>query len=80
MVVPSPKPISIVEAETIRKLVDMGSIVIAAGGGGIPTVHDKGNVLKGIEAVVKRHLRLLKFFRLIRIWLPLVLRTASYLR
>ena len=37
-VVPSPKPISIVEADTIRTLADNGVITISAGGGGIPVI------------------------------------------
>ena len=35
-VVPSPKPKEIVEIETVRKLVDSDTVVVAAGGGGIP--------------------------------------------
>jgi len=52
-VVPSPKPIKIVEDGTIRLLVDHGEIVIACGGGGIPVIK-KGNHLKGVEAVIDK--------------------------
>ncbi|MBI2971798.1 MAG: carbamate kinase [Candidatus Aenigmarchaeota archaeon] len=52
-VVPSPKPLEILEAEAIRKLVKMGILVIAAGGGGIP-VHRKGKALTGIDAVIDK--------------------------
>lgn len=52
-VVPSPKPISIVEATTIQQLVSSGVITIAAGGGGIPTIR-KENKLIGVEAVVDK--------------------------
>ena len=55
-VVPSPDPISIVEGEAIRSLVDSGAIVIAAGGGGIPVVMDEEGNLKGVEAVVDKDL------------------------
>jgi carbamate kinase len=54
-VVPSPKPISIVEAPVIRDLVSSGAIVIAAGGGGVPVI-DKGPRLIGREGVVDKDL------------------------
>ena len=46
-VVASPKPVEIIEIETIRTMVDAGDLVIACGGGGIPVVR-KGNHLKEI--------------------------------
>lgn len=52
-VVPSPKPISVTEAPLIEKLVEMGAITIAAGGGGIPVVEDNGEV-SGVEAVIDK--------------------------
>ncbi|HUV37110.1 MAG TPA: carbamate kinase [Patescibacteria group bacterium] len=52
-VVPSPTPREIVEADIIAKLIDMGVIVIAGGGGGIPVVR-RGNRLAGVEAVVDK--------------------------
>ncbi len=55
-VVPSPHPLSIVEADTIKTLVESGTIVIAAGGGGIPVyIDDKGN-LEGLDAVIDKDL------------------------
>ena len=52
-VVPSPIPKSIIEKNSIIKLLDNGSIVIAVGGGGIPVVKtDEG--LKGVEAVIDK--------------------------
>lgn len=53
-VVPSPKPIKIIEENIIKKLVK-DSIVIAVGGGGIP-VYKKGGKLRGVEAVVDKDL------------------------
>ena len=53
-VVPSPKPKSIVEIETIRTLTKDGVIVIAAGGGGIPVIRDAEGCLKGKEAVIDK--------------------------
>lgn len=54
-VVPSPHPISIVEANTIKKMLKQGIIVIAAGGGGIP-VYKKGKNLVGVDAVIDKDL------------------------
>jgi carbamate kinase len=56
-VVPSPEPVEIVEGPTIRSLYENGTIVIAAGGGGIPVVKDgesKGYL--GVEAVIDKDL------------------------
>lgn len=52
-VVASPKPVEIVEIETVRTLVEAGQVVIAAGGGGIP-VTAEGNHLRGAKAVVDK--------------------------
>jgi carbamate kinase len=52
-VVPSPEPLEIVEEGVIRRLVDTGVLVIAAGGGGIPVVR-WGRALRGVEAVVDK--------------------------
>ena len=53
-VVASPKPIGIVESETIRALLEAGQIPIAAGGGGIPVRRTEGKHLKGASAVVDK--------------------------
>lgn len=52
-VVASPKPQSIIEIETIKSLVDSGSVVIACGGGGIPVLKE-GNHLRGASAVIDK--------------------------
>lgn len=52
-VVPSPKPIDIVEKESIRTLVDSGHIVITVGGGGIPVVRE-GFAYNGINGVIDK--------------------------
>lgn len=53
-VVPSPKPTRIFEIRPIRQLLDQGTIVICAGGGGIPTMFDEHGDLHGVEAVVDK--------------------------
>ena len=54
-VVPSPKPIDIIEKDIIRQLVDNDNIVICAGGGGIPVIKtDKIELLEGIAAVIDK--------------------------
>jgi len=52
-VVPSPRPLKIIEAETIKRLARDGIIVVAAGGGGIP-VAKKGKKLQGVDAVIDK--------------------------
>lgn len=55
-VVPSPRPLEIVERDTIRLLINHGVIVIAAGGGGIPVYVDADGALEGIDAVIDKDL------------------------
>lgn len=53
-VVPSPLPKRIPDVNVIRLLVDLGVIVICAGGGGIPVVRRADGSLIGIEAVIDK--------------------------
>jgi carbamate kinase len=53
-VVPSPKPKRIFEIRPIRQLLEQGTIVVCAGGGGIPTMFDEHDDLHGVEAVVDK--------------------------
>lgn len=55
-VVPSPMPKRIFEIRPIRWLLEHGTVVICAGGGGIPTmwVPGKGRTLGGVEAVIDK--------------------------
>jgi len=55
-VVASPRPKQIFEVQPIRWLLEKGTVVIAAGGGGIPTVYEPGRRLRGIEAVIDKDL------------------------
>src|SRR5919204_807844 len=52
--VPSPRPLRIVESEAIRSLLDAGLVVVAAGGGGIPVVETQPGVYRGVEAVIDK--------------------------
>src|SRR5699024_9413005 len=53
-VVASPKPQSILCSETVKKLSEDGTIVIASGGGGIPVIKDEHGMYQGIEAVIEK--------------------------
>jgi len=55
-VVPSPAPKRIFEVRPVKWLLEQGTVVICAGGGGIPTMYDPNAVRKliGVEAVVDK--------------------------
>ena len=53
-VVPSPRPVDVVEREAIRILLDHGVVVVAAGGGGIPVTRDENGAMHGVEAVIDK--------------------------
>ncbi len=53
-VVPSPRPVRIIEIEAIRRLVQPNTTVICAGGGGIPVIRSKNGALRGVEAVIDK--------------------------
>jgi len=55
-VVASPQPQRIFELRPIRQLLEHGTVVICAGGGGIPTSYDGQRRLEGIEAVIDKDL------------------------
>lgn len=52
--VASPKPIGIVEKDSILNLLDQEFIVIACGGGGIPVVKDEEGYYQGVDAVIDK--------------------------
>jgi carbamate kinase len=55
-VVPSPRPLAILEADVLAFLVDHGVVVICAGGGGIPVVELGDGAVTGVEAVIDKDL------------------------
>lgn len=56
-VVPSPRPIKVIQRDMIREAAHRGHIVIAAGGGGVPvTKEPTSNDYIGIEAVIDKDL------------------------
>jgi carbamate kinase len=52
-VVPSPRPLRVVEVDAVRTLVADGAVVVAVGGGGIPVVERDGRY-DGVEAVIDK--------------------------
>jgi carbamate kinase len=55
-VVPSPRPIKIIEIDIIKDLLSLGLIVITVGGGGIPVIEEADGTLSGIAAVIDKDL------------------------
>lgn len=54
-VVASPRPITIVEKREIKRLIEMGFVVICCGGGGIPVIRE-GRAFQGVDAVIDKDL------------------------
>jgi carbamate kinase len=53
-VVPSPRPLEIIQLEAVKLLLEAGHCVIAGGGGGIPVIRDASGYLVGVEAVIDK--------------------------
>ena len=53
-VVPSPRPLEVVQMPALKEAVAAGHVVIAAGGGGIPVYRTQEGDLKGVEAVIDK--------------------------
>jgi carbamate kinase len=75
-VVASPRPLDVVEKESVRALVGAGQLVIAVGGGGIPVVR-QGHHLKGASAVIDKDLASAKLAELIDADLLIILTTVE---
>lgn len=54
-VVASPEPISVIEIEAVKKLVESGFVVITAGGGGVPVIQKECGLV-GVEAIIDKDL------------------------
>jgi carbamate kinase len=52
-VVPSPRPLEVLELDAVRTLLDAGQLVVAVGGGGIPVVR-RDQAFEGIDAVIDK--------------------------
>jgi carbamate kinase len=53
-VVPSPRPLRILNLNTVSRMLESAAVVIAAGGGGIPVVRGRDGQWRGIEAVIDK--------------------------
>lgn len=71
-VVPSPKPVDVIEKEIVSTLVDNGNIVITVGGGGIPVIKKNGKLI-GTPAVIDKDFASAKLAELINADLLVIL-------
>ncbi len=53
-VVPSPRPLRVLNIKTVERMLDSAAVVVAAGGGGIPVVKGRDGQWRGIEAVIDK--------------------------
>ena len=75
-VVPSPKPVNILEEKVVDTLLKNGSVVITCGGGGIPVVeHIDG--YKGVDAVIDKDFAACKLASLIKADVLMILTAVS---
>ncbi len=63
-VVPSPKPVDVVEKEVVKTLISAGHVVITVGGGGIPVIEKNGKLI-GTPAVIDKDFASAKLAELI---------------
>ena len=64
-VVPSPKPVDVIEKHMVNALVDQGFVVITVGGGGIPVIRKDGKLI-GTPAVIDKDFASAKLAELVR--------------
>ena len=76
-VVPSPKPVDIVEQDVIKEMVSDGNIVITCGGGGIPVRVDRKDGYEGVDAVIDKDFAACKLAKVIEADVLLILTAVS---
>lgn len=76
-VVPSPKPVDFIGIKSIKKNVDEGVVVIVGGGGGIPTIEQKGQYI-GVDGVIDKDFSLSKIATAVDADLFIVLTAVDY--
>ena len=64
-VVPSPKPVDVIEKDAVQALIEAGQIVIAGGGGGIPVIVKDGKLV-GTPAVIDKDFASAKLAELVK--------------
>lgn len=64
-VVPSPKPVDVIEKDIVKELVDKGEVIITVGGGGIPVINKNGKLV-GVPAVIDKDFASAKLAELIK--------------
>lgn len=79
IVVPSPNPIEIVEGSIINTLVKQGTVVIAAGGGGMPVIQKKNWGYDGVEAVVDKDLTAERIAEAVQANVLMILTNVEYI-
>ncbi|HKY32163.1 MAG TPA: carbamate kinase [Candidatus Polarisedimenticolia bacterium] len=72
-VVPSPRPLKVLNMQVIRTLLQTHHVIIAGGGGGVPVIEEPSGRLRGIEAVIDKDLTAALIARDLRADLLLVL-------
>jgi len=55
-VVPSPRPLAVIELPAIRRMIEAGELLVAGGGGGIPVIANEIGEYHGVEAVIDKDL------------------------
>ena len=76
-VVPSPKPVDIVEKDVIREMISDGNLVITCGGGGIPVRVDEKDGYEGVDAVIDKDFAACKLAKVIEADVLLILTAVS---
>ncbi|MEX2689111.1 MAG: carbamate kinase [Candidatus Njordarchaeum guaymaensis] len=76
-VVPSPDPKAIVEADIIKKMSDLGYVIISTGGGGIPVIKTDGGY-SGVEAVIDKDLASAIVAKLVKADILMILTDVEY--